>query len=142
MLIIKKILLIFVFIIFLYVLWQLIILRINIKKEFNKPLTENFQEGLSVSSSLFSSNEKNELSNMTSTFPILIKNMNKTKNLKLKDYCIKSSYNTAVSGNYVSTDTISYIISRGVRYIDFEIFYIFGSILMHLFFDFRTFFVG
>lgn len=125
MLIIKKILLLLVFIIFLYVLWQLIILRINLKKELNKPLTENFQEGLSLSSSsLFSSNEKNELSTMTSTFPILIKNMNKTKNLKLRDYCIKSSYNTAVSGNYVSTDTISYIISRGVRYLDFEIFYI------------------
>ena len=44
--------------------------------------------------------------------------------LPLKEYCIKSSYNTALSGNYVSTDMIKDVLSRGCRFLDFEIFYI------------------
>ena len=31
----------------------------------------------------------------------------------LREYCIKSSYNTALSGNYTSTDTIKYVRGRG-----------------------------
>jgi len=124
MIILKKIILLLTFFIFLYVIWQLIILRINLKKEFSKPLTENFQEGFSLSS-MFSSDQQSELTNMTSNNSILIQNMNETNfSLTIKDFCIKSSYNTAVSGKYVSTNAINYVISRGVRYIDFEVFYL------------------
>ena len=124
MLIIKKILLLITFLILSYVVFQLIIIRINLKKQFNEELTENFQEGFSLSS-MFSSDQQSELINMTSNNKILIQNMNQTNsNLTIKDFCIKSSYNTAVSGNYVSTNAINYVISRGVRYIDFEIFYL------------------
>ena len=31
----------------------------------------------------------------------------------LREYCIKSSYNTALSGNYTSTDMIKYVLGRG-----------------------------
>lgn len=44
--------------------------------------------------------------------------------LALREYCIKSSYNTAVSGQYVSIDAIKYVLSRGCRFLDFEIFLI------------------
>ena len=44
--------------------------------------------------------------------------------LPLREYCIKSSYNSALSGNYVSTDMIKYVLGRGCRFLDFEIFYI------------------
>ena len=30
-------------------------------------------------------------------------------NLPLREYCIKSSYNTALSGKYLSTDMIKYV---------------------------------
>jgi hypothetical protein len=42
-------------------------------------------------------------------------------NLPLREYCIKSSYNTAQTGNYVNIDMISFVLSRGVRFLDFEI---------------------
>lgn len=122
--IIKKCLIIIIIVIFLYVIWQLIILRINFKKNFDNLSKENFQEGLSLLS-MFSSEQQNELTNMKSTSMVTINDMNKNKySLAIKEFCIKSSYNTAVSGKYVSTDAISYIINRGVRYVDFEVFYL------------------
>jgi hypothetical protein len=42
----------------------------------------------------------------------------------LHEYCIKSSYNTACSGKYVSIDMIKNVLSRGCRFVDFEVFYI------------------
>ena len=47
--------------------------------------------------------------------------------LPLREYCVKSSYNTALSGQYVSTDMIKYVLTRGCRFLDFEIFFIKGG---------------
>lgn len=44
--------------------------------------------------------------------------------LPLCEFCVKSSYNSALSGNYVGTEAIKYVLSRGCRFIDFEIYYI------------------
>ena len=46
------------------------------------------------------------------------------QDLRLKDYCMKGSYNTAYSGSYVSNEMIKYVLSRGVRFIDFQVFYL------------------
>jgi hypothetical protein len=48
----------------------------------------------------------------------------KFTNMPLHEYCIKSSYNTARSGNYVSTKMIAAVLQRGCRFLDFEVFYI------------------
>ena len=48
----------------------------------------------------------------------------KTTKYPLKDYCYKASLNCAVSGNYVSTNMIKEVLSRGCRFLDFEVFYI------------------
>jgi len=42
----------------------------------------------------------------------------------LREYVIKSSYNTAITGNYVNLEMIKYLLGRGCRFLDFEIFYI------------------
>lgn len=42
----------------------------------------------------------------------------------LRQYCVKSSFNSASSGKYVSTDAIKHVLSRGCRFIDFEVFLI------------------
>lgn len=42
--------------------------------------------------------------------------------LRLRDLCILSSYNTAVTGNYVNMEMIKHVLERGFRLIDFEIF--------------------
>jgi len=39
----------------------------------------------------------------------------------LKDYVIKSSYNSAVTGKSVNIDMVKYLLSRGVRLLDFEV---------------------
>jgi hypothetical protein len=42
--------------------------------------------------------------------------------LALSQYCIKSSYNSALTGNYINTDMIKYVLSRGCRFLDFEVY--------------------
>jgi Phosphatidylinositol-specific phospholipase C, X domain len=41
--------------------------------------------------------------------------------LPIQNYCIKASYNSACSGYNVSTNTLVWILSRGCRYLDFEV---------------------
>lgn len=39
----------------------------------------------------------------------------------LKDYIVKSSYNSAVTGKNVNIDMVKYLLNRGVRLLDFEV---------------------
>ena len=48
----------------------------------------------------------------------------KTTKYPIKDYCYKASLNSAVSGKYVGTDMVKEVLSRGCRFLDFEVFYI------------------
>ena len=48
----------------------------------------------------------------------------KFTNMPIHEYCIKSSYNTARSGDYVSPQMIEAVLKRGCRFLDFEVFYI------------------
>jgi hypothetical protein len=43
--------------------------------------------------------------------------------LPLKEYCIKASYNSATTGKSINKNMIKYVLSRGCRFIDFEVFY-------------------
>jgi hypothetical protein len=38
-------------------------------------------------------------------------------------FCIKASYNSAYSGSYISEKMVQYVLSRGCRFLDFEIYY-------------------
>lgn len=40
---------------------------------------------------------------------------------RLKDFIVKSSYNSAVTGKYVNIDMVKYLLRRGVRLLDFEV---------------------
>ena len=44
---------------------------------------------------------------------------NKYAKLPIKDYCIKSSYNSATTGKTVNKKMIQYVLSRGCRFLDF-----------------------
>jgi hypothetical protein len=75
------------------------------------------------------STQASELAALTLPNESLVQSINKsapTYNLPLKEYCIKGSYNTALTGRYVNLDMIKYVLSRGCRFLDFEIFYING----------------
>lgn len=44
-------------------------------------------------------------------------------NIPLTSFCIKASYNSAYSGSYISESMVQYVLSRGCRFLDFEIYY-------------------
>lgn len=57
----------------------------------------------------------------------VIPNISNTSNnsntgLLLKQYCIKASYNSALTGTYVNLDMVKYVLSRGCRFLDFEVY--------------------
>lgn len=43
-------------------------------------------------------------------------------NMPLRQYCVKASSNSAYSGNFISDEMIKYVLSRGCRFLDFELF--------------------
>jgi hypothetical protein len=56
--------------------------------------------------------------------PVTIQNVSPSiQKLPLRELCIKSSYSSAWSGSYNSTDMIKLILSRGYRYLDISIYY-------------------
>jgi len=114
---IKKILIATIIIILTYTLWRLIKRRNEIKSQI-----ENFDMPTIIPST---PSPENELAAIKKNSTLLnIENINaKYAKLPLKEYCIKGSYNSAFTGHYVNLDMISYVLSRGCRYLDFEVFY-------------------
>jgi hypothetical protein len=110
--IVKKILIVIVIVIFTYIIWRLLRTRVQLQKEIVK---ENF--------TFFGNASDNELDNATNGNSVSLISAVST-DLPLREYCIKASYNTAITGNYVNLDMITYVINRGCRFIDFEVFYI------------------
>jgi hypothetical protein len=56
-------------------------------------------------------------------FPNTIQNIPKSLyDLSLNQFCIKGSANSAYSGNYISDTMVKYVLSRGCRALDFEIY--------------------
>jgi hypothetical protein len=68
---------------------------------------------------------KDEVAALTKRYsPVKIKNVTQSvQKLPLREVCIKSSYSSAWSGSYISTDMIKLILSRGYRYLDIPIYY-------------------
>ena len=80
-----------------------------------------YQEGFTGSDSEINQIENNKsLANIGSIQSL----EKKYSDLPLKEYCIKASYNSAVSGNYVNKNMLKHVLSRGCRFLDLEVFYI------------------
>ena len=62
-----------------------------------------------------------------------ITNVSKTvQDLPLKELCIKASYNSAYNGYDISgNDMIEYVLSRGCRFLDFELYYYNSSVMVN-----------
>jgi hypothetical protein len=84
--------------------------------------TGNIVEGLSFSDSVDAVQQANK--HQSSDGPGIATVDITTNNLPLREYVIKSSFNTAFSGSYLSLSAINYALSRGCRLLDFEIFLI------------------
>jgi len=117
----KKILVLLIIIIFTYILYRLYIKRNRILQD------ENFEVlgvDIGLNSIGLGSSEETELHKVT-------KNRNSIgigsldaayTELPISQYVIKSSYNSAITGNYVNLDMLKYVLSRGCRFIDFEVY--------------------
>ena len=99
----------------------------SVQEGFHPSVQEGFhpsvQEGLSVMGTY----QSNELQKVTST--MISPNIKSylsvdSGGLPLREYCIKASYNTACTGSYVSLDMIKFVLSRGCRFLDFEVYYL------------------
>jgi len=69
--------------------------------------------------------QESEYKGLIDSDPVNAITLNKEfANQPLKEYVIKGSYNSAITGNYVSNDMVKYVLSRGCRYIDLEVLFI------------------
>ena len=69
----------------------------------------------------------NELTNVSTPLggagKIQTYNLKSMRDLPLKEFIIKSSYNSACTGNFMNKDMIKYVLSRGCRFIDMQLYY-------------------
>lgn len=87
---------ILIILIFFYIVYRLI------QKQNMHYIYEGFQEGLDTSA-------------ITNT-------SDKMLDMRLNQVCIKSSYNSAFDGKDVSIDQLKYVMSKGCRFLDFELY--------------------
>ena len=114
MTIIKKLLLLFIILITIFILYRLYLQRKTL-------LEEGFREGYDESSI----ESKDEYESLINSMPLppSIGNFNCPPTMTVKDIVIKGSYNSAyMGGSYVSTDMLRYVMHRGCRFLDFEIY--------------------
>jgi hypothetical protein len=109
----KKILILLIIIIFTYVLWRLLFRRRQLQTQ-----THPIKEGLNVFTT-----PDSELDSIKNSNPVMIQGIHSDyTNQPIRDYVFKSSYNSAITGNYVNLDMIKYLLGRGCRFLDFEVF--------------------
>lgn len=113
----KKIIILILIMLFFYIGYRLL-KKINCCKKSNIEGLENINI----------TNEDIELNKLKKSENVTIHSIHKSDTkLPLSQYVIKASYNSALTGNYVNTNMIKYILSRGCRFLDFEIFLINGK---------------
>ena len=114
----RKLLVVFIVIITSYILYRLY-------KKRQKMLSGDFTEGFTFFSTPGSEIKKMQPYAIKNT---AIMNMNSDPSYNtpantINQYIIKSAYNCACSGQFFSTDAIDYVLDRGCRLLDFEVFY-------------------
>ena len=114
----RKLLVVFIVIITSYILYRLY-------KKRQKILSGDLSEGFSFFSSPGSEIKKMQPYAIKNT---AIMNLNSDPSYNtpmntINQYIIKSAYNCACSGQFFSTDAIDYVLDRGCRWLDFEVFY-------------------
>ena len=117
----RKLLILIIIVVFSYIIFRLIGKRRQLLDAKNVVSNNTSVEGLSM----FATPES-ELNAITIVDPSPgISNFDTTKsNLPLNQYIIKASYNTPFTGSFVNLDSIKYVLSRGCRFIDLEVYLI------------------
>lgn len=107
----RKVLFIITIILFVYIIWNFL------KKRISKPSSYEAFNTVSDPAAV------TEVASITNSNSIHIQSIPaKVADQPLIEYVIKGAANSAISGNYASTDMIKYVLSRGCRFLDFELF--------------------
>lgn len=120
----RKILVLFIVLIFLYILVRLMKKRIQLRIDSEKSKMEGY-DNMNVTN--VSNNNscplsiKNDLSTRLMNLD-KIPDIKKPDALYLRNYAIKASMNSAYNGEENTTEMIEYVLSRGCRFLDFEIY--------------------
>jgi len=97
-----------------YILYRMISKSMNETKTVTPPFNNDAN-----------SSQMKELNNITlGTSGVAITNsaFPANQNNALRNFCIKSSFNSAYTGGYMNLDMIKYVLHRGCRFLDFQVF--------------------
>lgn len=123
----RKLLILFIVILFMYILFNLLKNRQAIINKIEQPNTEKHMEGFSKEDPDYNyvTSEVKTLAIDETQFPSGVLSVgNNLLNMNINQFCIKGSSNSAYSGNYISDTMVRYVLSRGCRFLDFEIYYL------------------
>lgn len=109
----KKLLIILVIVITLFILYRLFSQRQNIFR--------SLREGLDDGTSSDQSQEFNKIKNSYGENGSL-SSLDYNNSMQLKQYVIKGSADSALTGKYVNVDMVEFLLDRGVRFLDFSVF--------------------
>jgi len=117
----RKILIVLIIFIFIYIILRLVIKRIEIKNEiegYENVNVNTVQNGYDCAVTI-----KNDLKiRLKNVQDNINSNVFLSEALYLRNYAIKASMNSAYNGKETSTDMINYVLSRGCRFLDFEVY--------------------
>ena len=120
----KKITYGFIFAILFYILFRLVKKRTEILKSM-KGENVHITEGLSTISNISNVHVKKIMT--SNSISEITENLSEKKyyndDSPLNMFHIKASYNSAYSGKDISTDMVLYVLHRGYRFLDFEVYY-------------------
>jgi len=122
----RKLLILLIVIIFIYIIFRLIIKRIQLKQQYNIEGYENENTNKIHDNNdcvvTIRNNLKTRLENIKNSKDNKGNKIYLDEAIYLKNYAIKSSLNSAYNGVENSTDMINYVLSRGCRFLDFEVY--------------------
>ena len=112
--ILKKMLILVIVFVTIYIIHYLLKTRNTLKLKAQQELEKKHVEG-------FGENEIQKV--IQSNEPVAITAvLDKFWDLPLREFIVKSSYNSAISGDYANQEMIPILLQRGVRLLDFEIY--------------------
>jgi hypothetical protein len=121
--IIKKLLILFIIIITFFIIYNLFNQRSENRKQMTAEMKKISHEGFSLSTIISSAANPDEEVKQLPVVGVNIQAIPETQlDLPLREFIVKSSYNSGISGKFASTHAIKYVLNRGCRLLDFEVY--------------------
>jgi hypothetical protein len=126
--IVKKLLIVLIIVASFVIIYRLLKENTDFKTQIDKQLSEPKKEGFAAASKVGDPASKAEAEKLNNEATALGRELTlstvskKYLDFPLREFMIKSSYNSAIINKTASTDAIEFVLSRGCRLVDFEIY--------------------